>query len=48
LQVRDVGGPGHPALEISIGGRTDRIELNAGGGTVRLGQSEVIRLDRNL
>jgi hypothetical protein len=46
LAIRDVGQPDRPALEISDGTRTDRIELSARSAVVRLGSAEPIRLGR--
>ena len=37
LAVKDLGRPGHPQLEITLGQRVDRIELAPGGPTVLLG-----------
>jgi len=46
LTVREVGSPDRPALEISDGRRTDRIELRSDGAEVRLGHDVPLRLGR--
>ncbi len=46
LGVRDVGEAGRPALEITLGARTDRIALRPDGADVRVGNREVVRLGR--
>jgi hypothetical protein len=48
LTVRDVGHAGQPALEITDGTRTDRIELHPDSADVRLGRSDPIHLTGKL